>query len=99
MGILSNDRVCAERVESGIDQAGDLRTAGSTWWYEADVGELARIMRQVYENREDAALVGERAAAHVRSTLTWQHSAAKVLEQIDNVRMNSALGLGTDLRP
>ena len=45
--------------------------AGEFTWFEPDVRELARTLRRVYENREEAARRGAAAAQKVREAFGW----------------------------
>jgi hypothetical protein len=42
-------------------------------------------MRYVYENRDVAKKVGEKAAADVAKKWTWDHTAQKIIERIKSV--------------
>ncbi|HWW59837.1 MAG TPA: glycosyltransferase [Thermoanaerobaculia bacterium] len=55
-------------------------------WADPDGEHLAELLRHVYENRGEAAARGARAAARVRTTLTWSHSAKAILERLRAVQ-------------
>ncbi|MCU1245741.1 MAG: glycosyl transferase, family 2 [Acidobacteria bacterium] len=54
-------------------------------WADPDPEHLAQLMRHVYENRGEAALRGVRAAARVRSTLSWKQTARAIVERLEQV--------------
>lgn len=51
-------------------------------WGDPDEGDLAQLMRHVYEHREEARLKGLRASARIRSQFSWSQSAAKMIERL-----------------
>jgi len=51
-------------------------------WLRADVTELARTMRRCYEQPEQTAAMGQRAAAWLRANQTWDHAAALLRDEI-----------------
>lgn len=46
-------------------------------WSEPDFTELRRLMRHIYENRDEARAVGARAARHIADNWTWDAAAEK----------------------
>ena len=46
-------------------------------WSEPDFDQLRLLMRQIYENRDEAQAVGARAATYIAENWTWDHAAAK----------------------
>jgi len=46
-------------------------------WSEPDFNELRRLMRRIYENRDEARAVGARAAVHIAENWTWDGAAEK----------------------
>jgi len=44
---------------------------GPFTWFEPDFSELARILRHVYEHREEAGQCGRLAGNHVRQPFAW----------------------------
>lgn len=52
-------------------------------WMRPDEGELATAMRWCYENREEAAERGKKAAHWLRENQTWRHSARRVMELVE----------------
>jgi len=46
-------------------------------WAEIDIEQLAERMLHVYQNRDEARLVGLRAASDMASQWTWDHAARK----------------------
>jgi len=51
-------------------------------WAEPDVGHLRRLMRHVYEHRDEARARGLAGGADVRRQFSWQEAAAKAAETI-----------------
>jgi glycosyltransferase involved in cell wall biosynthesis len=84
--------VPAEKRVSGQSCVGQLATAGSTWWYEADVGALRQAMRWAYENRAEAQALGSRAASKIREQFTWERSAQKACERLAELAQRWQLG-------
>ena len=65
------------------DPAPPLGELTGEWtWFEPDIVALARTMREVYEQRGEAAERGRRAAAAIRDTLTWERVVPMYLERI-----------------
>jgi glycosyltransferase involved in cell wall biosynthesis len=56
--------------------------SGEWTWFEPDLAELASAMRSVYENREEAAERGARAARQIAQTHAWANVLPKYLERI-----------------
>jgi glycosyltransferase involved in cell wall biosynthesis len=67
-------------VPGGISGLGEL--AGEPTWFEPDSDELSRVMREVYENRSDAAMRGARAGECIRPTHDWRRIAELYLDRI-----------------
>jgi glycosyltransferase involved in cell wall biosynthesis len=57
--------------------------AGDFTWFEPDVDALAARMREVFENRAEAARRGAAAANHIRRTLAWQCVSRLYLERVE----------------
>jgi len=79
--------------ESGIDQwalpinnykmtAATLRGGGQ--WAMPDVDETADLMRWCYENRLEAKQRGVQSAHWLRDNQTWDHSAQKLIELLED---------------
>lgn len=48
---------------------------GGQNWFDINEGELSKIMRWIYDNKEKAKDVGDRAAKEVSESWTWDHTA------------------------
>ncbi|HUB58856.1 MAG TPA: glycosyltransferase family 4 protein, partial [Candidatus Micrarchaeia archaeon] len=60
-----------------------LGTFSCEWtWFEPDLCELAQAMRDVYENRSEAARKGEMAGIHAARELSWQVILPKYKQRI-----------------
>ncbi|KAA0252445.1 glycosyltransferase [Acidobacteria bacterium ACD] len=51
-------------------------------WADPDPDALSALLRQVYEEREEAAARGRRAAAEMCARWRWDHAAARVVERL-----------------
>lgn len=51
-------------------------------WAQPDVDHLVHLMRHVYENREEAAVKGQKSSAWVLGNWTWQHAARKIADRL-----------------
>jgi glycosyltransferase involved in cell wall biosynthesis len=58
---------------------------GEWTWFEPDVAVLARTMRHVYENRDEARDRGRKASAAIRRTLTWERVLPKYFDAIERL--------------
>ncbi len=52
-------------------------------WAEPDEAHLRHLLRWVYENRDEAAAMGQRAAARVRRNWTWDGAAQTLRDDLD----------------
>ena len=62
---------------------GSMETVAEPWLYKVDKGALGESMRTVYENRERAKEMGNRASRKIREQFTWANSAKAVLRRFD----------------
>ena len=62
------------------------QTAGEAWLLEPDIEVLKQNMRTVFEAQTEAAARGAKASEHIRSHFTWEQSAARVLEVLNERR-------------
>lgn len=61
-------------------------------WFEPDVAALARTLRHAYENREEAATRGQRAAHRIKNSLTWERVLPAYIERIEQfTKMDQAV--------
>ena len=67
-------------IPGGITGFGEL--AGEPTWFEPDAGELARLMRELYENQTEAAVRGARAAERIRPAYNWRRVTEIYLDRI-----------------
>jgi glycosyltransferase involved in cell wall biosynthesis len=67
-------------IPGGIKGFGEL--AGDPTWFEPDADELARVMRDVYENRTEAAFRGARAGELIRLAYNWQRVTQMYIDRI-----------------
>jgi hypothetical protein len=77
---------------------GDLDLTGPVTVIEVLALDLAARMRDAYERREEAAAVGERASAHVRSRHTWDAAAAVAARRLRALAGHDAPAVATTLR-
>ena len=52
-------------------------------WADPDAEHLGSLLRHVYENREDAAALGARAAAEMAARWTWKDSAKRIVGRLE----------------
>jgi hypothetical protein len=55
-------------------------------WADPDPEHLRALLREVYENREEARRRGAAAAREVADKWTWAHSARRIVERLDAIR-------------
>ena len=55
-------------------------------WAEPDPEHLRSLMREVYENRDDAARRGAAAARQIGERFTWASTAQRIVERLDAIR-------------
>ncbi len=79
-------------------RVGDLDLTGPVTVIEVLALDLAARMRDAYERREEAAAVGERASAHVRSRHTWDAAAAVAARRLRALAGHDAPAVATTLR-
>jgi len=54
-------------------------------WADPDPGHLRRLMRQVYENQEEARRRGLAAACEMAERWTWPNAARRIIEATNSV--------------
>ena len=54
-------------------------------WADPSYSELRRLMRHVYTNPGEARAKGDRASAEALSRWTWDNSAAKIIERLEEL--------------
>lgn len=54
-------------------------------WADPDPEHLRHLLRQVFENREEAARIGRQAAAEMRDRWTWNHSASRIIARLEAI--------------
>lgn len=69
----------------GLVPAGDARCPyyRGFSWADPDPEHLASLLRHVFENRDEAAAKGRRAAAEVASRWTWAHATARMRARLE----------------
>lgn len=75
--------VVRKRTDPGLIS---LEPAGSLWLAEPDVDALAKLMRHVYEHRDEARAKGRRASERIRSHFTWERAAERALARMRALR-------------
>ncbi|MCX6380318.1 MAG: glycosyltransferase [Armatimonadetes bacterium] len=76
----------AERRPLGGNRVDRWECVGETWMLEINPQDLARQMREVYENRTDAKRRGACARKRVEEGWTWDHAAEIVLKRLYALR-------------
>jgi glycosyltransferase involved in cell wall biosynthesis/protein-L-isoaspartate O-methyltransferase len=64
---------------------------GPTWMFEVGVEALAKLMREVAQNREEAKKRGQAARERVVNGWTWRHSAMRVIERLQALQSEGGL--------
>ena len=72
---------CAMETMRGRSVSG-MPTVASPFWLRPDADDLRRLMRYVFEHRDEAAQQGQRASARIRERHTWRHSALAAGERL-----------------
>ena len=54
-------------------------------WADPDPEHLAHLFRHVFENREEAAAKGRRAASEMAAAWTWNHAARRIAARLDAI--------------
>lgn len=54
-------------------------------WADPDPEQLRRLMRQVYENQEEARSRGQAAARDMAERWTWRHAARRIVARLDAI--------------
>jgi glycosyltransferase involved in cell wall biosynthesis len=70
-------------IPNGIGGLGEL--AAEPTWFEPDAEELARAMREVYENRREAMRRGARAGEQIRPAFHWHRITRMYLDRISEM--------------
>lgn len=63
-------------------------------WAEPSYEHLRTLLRQVYENRQEARRKGEIAAQEALSGWTWDHSARKIIQRLEQIELSRPGGRG-----
>ena len=63
-----------------------LPTVQPVTWAEPDAHALRRLMRHVFEHRDEARQKGALAAAHVRRHFTWRRTADAMIQRLERWR-------------
>jgi glycosyltransferase involved in cell wall biosynthesis len=63
-------------------EVGGIPLVGNAFWLLPDVNDLRRLMRHVFENRDEALRKGMMASKKIREHHTWKHAAEAVAERI-----------------
>jgi glycosyltransferase involved in cell wall biosynthesis len=70
-------------IPNGVGGIGEL--AAEPTWFEPDAEELARVMREVYENRGEAVSRGARAGEQIRPAFHWHRITGMYLDRISGM--------------
>lgn len=61
-------------------------------WAEPSYEHLRKLMRYVYENRDEARMLGARASVEVLTKWTWEQSVRRIIARLDEVSQQVNLG-------
>ena len=73
--------VQAKRVSVRFEE----ETAGSAWLLNPDLDHLKHQLRHVFENSAEAQEVGRKAAAYIAANLTWEKSAVRARQVLEDL--------------
>jgi glycosyltransferase involved in cell wall biosynthesis len=62
-----------------------VRTVGPPTWAEPDKASLRRLMRHVFENRQEARRKGALASLRIRRQLTWDHTVDAMVDRLRDI--------------
>ena len=54
-------------------------------WAEPSYEHLRSLMRHVYENRDEARMIGRRASHEILSKCTWAQSVKRMIRRLDEI--------------
>ncbi len=74
--------ISAQEAEKSTARLGYGPMTGRFTWFEPDADELSRVMRWVFEHREEASRRGMSAAEKVRTSLSWARVTGMQLDRI-----------------
>jgi glycosyltransferase involved in cell wall biosynthesis/tetratricopeptide (TPR) repeat protein len=83
-------RLPAKHVNYGDGNVGGWECTGDTWVLEIGVDDLARKLRAIAQNRDEASQKGTSAAKRVADAWTWDHTAAAVAKRLDALQSRPA---------
>ncbi len=72
-------------VPVGAPQIRDNPLYRNQRWAEPSVEDTKRLMRYVFENREDAKLKGKKARQYIIDNFTTKHAALKIRDRINDI--------------
>src|SRR5579859_6258060 len=75
-------RVLAQRRPMGGNRVGIFECVGEPWMLEVAPEDLARLLRHIAANPEEAKRRGQAGVARVREGWTWHHAANVAIQQI-----------------
>lgn len=75
-------QIPARKCPLGGNWIGEWECAGPPWMLEVSPDDLGRLLRHVYQEREEGRRRGRAAVQRVQEGWTWQHAAAKVLQRL-----------------
>jgi len=76
-------RIEAEHKPREEPTIGEWECVGHPWMFEVSPQELAKLMRQVFNEREEAQRRGQAALERVQAQWTWQHAGKVLRERIE----------------
>jgi GT2 family glycosyltransferase/glycosyltransferase involved in cell wall biosynthesis len=76
-----------------------LKITNGPTWCEADAADLARRLRHVATHPAEARDIGARARQDVIDAFTWQRSARRLIEIVEDVRRRSAARVSPRRQP
>lgn len=68
-----------------VNSVSGIQTVGSPFWLIPDTDDLRRLMRHVFEHRDEAKAKGARASEKIRTRHTWKQTAEAVGKRIKKI--------------
>jgi GT2 family glycosyltransferase len=77
-------------VERMVRAAAKCRYYDGFQWAEPSFADLRRLLRHVFQNREEARARGAEAAREAHAQWTWDHAARKIIARLDTIAKSVA---------
>ena len=68
------------------DPKGGFETVGRPFWAAPDKKETGRLMKHVYEHRDEAKLKGLKASEFISKNFTWKNTSEKIIDRLNKLK-------------